>query len=131
VDDEMKFVLLRGEEPPDEAVVVVRGGMNGLDPTTVARTATRSLDAMGFLGVSVFLALDQTVAELCSSLDELVRYRQIRMSTVGAVRTAGFAFLATGDRPHFDIVLPDLDAATLARLDRAFAAAEPNPGRAQ
>ena len=126
----MKFVLLRGEEPPADAVAVVRGGMNGLDPTTVTRTATRSLDAMGFLGVSVFLALDQTVGELCGSLDELVRYRQVRMSTVGAVRAAGFAFLATGDRPHFDIVLPDLDAATLARLDAAFAPPEPNPGRA-
>lgn len=130
MNSEIRFVLLRGEEPPADAVVVVRGGMNGLDPTTVARTATRSLDAMGFLGVSVFLALDQTVGELCTSMDELVRYRQVRMSTVGAVRVAGFAFLATGDRPHFDIVLPDLDATTLARLDGAFAAPEPNPGRA-
>lgn len=125
----MKFVLLRGDDPPADAVVVVRGGMNGLDPTTVTRTASRSRDAMGFLGVSVFLALDQTVGELCSSLDELARYRQVRMSTVGTVRAAGFAFLATGERPHFDIVLPDLDAATLARLDAAFAAPEPNPGR--
>jgi predicted TIM-barrel enzyme len=125
----MKFVLLRGEEPPAEVAVVVRGGMNGLDPTTVARTATRSLDAMGFLGVSVFLALDQTVGELCASLDELARYRQVRMSTVGAVRAAGFALLATGDRPHFDIVLPDLYAATLVRLDSVFAPPEPNPGR--
>jgi hypothetical protein len=125
----MKFVLLRGEEPPVDAVVVVRGGMNGLDPATVTRTASRSLDAMGFLGVSVFLALDQTVEELSGSLDELARYRQVRTSTVGAVRVAGFAFLATGDRPHFDIVLPDLDAATLVRLDGAFAVPEPNPGR--
>ena len=84
---------------------------------------------MGFLGVSVFLALDQTVGELCGSLDELARYRQVRMSTVAAVRAAGFAFLATGDRPHFDIVLPDVDALTLARLGGAFAPAEPNPGR--
>lgn len=64
------------------------------------------------------------------ALDELARYRQVRMSTVGAVRAAGFAFLATGDRPHFDIVLPDLTALTLARLDAAFAPPEPNPGRA-
>ncbi len=125
----MKFVLLRGEDPPADAVVVVRGGMNGLDPATVTRTASRSLDAMGFLGVSVFLALDQSAGELCGSLDEIVRYRQVRMSTVGAVRAAGFALLATGDRPHFDIVLPDLDAPTLARLDTAFAPPEPNPGR--
>jgi predicted TIM-barrel enzyme len=125
----MKLVLLRGEEPPADAVVVVRGGMNGLDPATVTRTATRSLEAMGFLGVSVFLALDQTVGELCGSLDELARYRQVRISTVAAVRGAGFALLATGDHPHFDIVLPDLDAATLARLDAAFAPPEPNPAR--
>lgn len=125
----MKLVLLRGEEPPADAVVVVRGGMNGLDPATVTRTATRSLEAMGFLGVSVFLALDRTVGELCGSLDELARYRQVRISTVAAVRAGGFACLATGDRPHFDIVLPDLEAATLARLDAAFAPPEPNPAR--
>ncbi len=106
MDGEMRFVLLRGEDPPAEAVVVVRGGMNGLDPATVSRSASRSLDSMGLLGVSVFLALDQTVGELCGSLGELVRYRQVRMSTVGAVRAAGFAVLATGDRPHSDIVLP-------------------------
>jgi hypothetical protein len=51
------------------------------------------------------------------------------LSTVGVVRAAGFAFLATGDRPHFDIVLPDLDPATLARLDASFAPPQPNPGR--
>jgi hypothetical protein len=125
----MKFVVLRGEEPPVDAVVVVRGGLNGLDRATITRTATRSLDAFGFLGVSVFLALDQTVAELCGSLDQLARYRQVRLSNVGLLRTAGFALLATGDRPHFDIVLPDIDASTLARLDGTFTPPEPNPGR--
>ena len=77
----------------------------------------------------MFLALDRTLAELCSSVDELARYRQVRVSTVAAVRAAGFAFLATGDRPHFDIVLPDVDAGTLARLDGAFDPPVPNPGR--
>lgn len=41
----------------------------------------------------------------------------------------GRRFLATGGRPHFDIVLPDLDALTLAPLDAAFAPPEPDPGQ--
>src|SRR5438105_355429 len=101
----------------------------GLKPEMVVRTATRSMNAFGFFGVSVFLALDQSAAELCRSLDQLSRYRQVRRSTVARLRAAGFALLATGGRPHFDIVLADLDEETLARLDAAFDPPESNPGR--
>lgn len=125
----MKLVALRGEEPPDDAVVVVRAGANGLSRDGIARTADRSSRAFGFLGVSVFLAVDHDVGELCRRQGELQRYGQVSLSTVGRVRGAGFPLLATGDRPHFDIVLPDLSVATLDRLAAVFDPPQPNPGR--
>ncbi len=87
------------------------------------------MKAFGFLGLSVYLAVDHSVEDLCRRLDELRRYGQIRLSTVGRVHGAGFALLATGQRPHFDVVLPDLSAETLLRLDRAFDPPQANPGR--
>jgi hypothetical protein len=66
-------VALRGEEAPGSAVVVLRGGVNGLAPETVAGSAGRNLEAFGFLGLSVFLALDRTVEEPCSEVSELAR----------------------------------------------------------
>jgi hypothetical protein len=125
----MKFVVLRGEEPPDDVTVVVRGGENGLGAEVVRRSASRNLKALGFLGLSVYLAVDQSVEALCSDTDELRRYGQVRTSTVRRVHAAGFALLATGDRPHFDIVLPDLAEPTLERLAAAFDPPERNPGR--
>lgn len=47
------------------------------------------------------------------------------------MRAAGFAVLATFERPHFDIVLPGVSEVTVARLDRCFDDPIPNPGRAQ
>jgi hypothetical protein len=51
------------------------------------------------------------------------------LSTAGLLRAAGFALLATGQRPHFDVVLPDPEGVTIARLDAAFVRARLNPGR--
>jgi hypothetical protein len=42
---------------------------------------------------------------------------------------AGFVLLATLARPHYDVVVPDLDDDTLGRLDAGFDAAVRNPGR--
>ena len=125
----MRFIALRGEDAPDDRTPVVRAGANGLSPETLRRTATASELEFGFLGISVFLAVDATVEELCASLDELRRYSQIQESTAGRLRTAGFALLATHARPHYDIVLPDLGESTLQRLRGCFTPPRPNPGR--
>ena len=74
---------------------------------------------MGFLGVSVFLALDQTVGELCARDGGPVPAGSHVDSRRG--EAAGFAFLATGDRPHFDIILPDLDERRWHGLMPSFA----------
>jgi len=125
----MKYVVLRGEVPPDDTAVVIRAGERGLSDETLRRTAEVSQAEYGFFGVSVFVALDVDVTTLCASTDYLRRYSQIQESTAGAIRSAGFALLATDARPHFDIVLADLDDGTLTRLRSCFRPPRPNPGR--
>ncbi len=124
----MNPIVLRAEEPPDDAVVVIRGGeMTG---EFVRRTATDAHEELGVYAVSVFLALDADVGDLCAAEPFLVRYGKVRLSTVGRLRSGGFPLIPTLDRPHYDIVLPDLDDSTLRRLDGCFNAAVRNPGRA-
>jgi hypothetical protein len=93
----------------------------------VRRTATDAHDEYGLYTVSVFLALDASVATLCRDRPELQRYGKVRLSTVGRLRSLGFARIPTLDRPHFDVVLPDLDDATLDRLELGFDEPIPNP----
>ena len=95
----------------------------------VIRTASDVHDEYGMFSISVFLTLDMTVEELCVQEPYLARYGQVRLSTVGRLRESGFALLPTLARPHYDVVLPDIEDPTLHRLDGCFAAPIPNPGR--
>jgi hypothetical protein len=79
--------------------------------------------------VSVFLALDEPVDDLCAREPFLVRYGKVRLSTVGRLHQVGFVLVASLARPHYDIVLPDTSDHTLSRLDGCFEAAVTNPGR--
>jgi hypothetical protein len=123
----VKFLALRNEAPPADTVVVVRGGQMASE--FVRRTARDAFDETGVYSVSVFLALDDPVADLCRQEPYLLRYRQVRLSTVGRLHRAGFVLLATLARPHYDVVVPDVDDDTLRRLDACFDAPVPNPGR--
>ena len=124
----MSPILLREEDPPEDTIVVVRGGLMS---SGYLREALRvSYRDSQIYAVSVFLALDQPWEELCGVEPYLVRYRQVRLSSVGRLRSAGFTLLATLQRPHYDIVLPDPTARTLERLDGAFDDPQPNPSRA-
>lgn len=123
----MNPIELRAEEPPADAIVVIRGGeMTG---EFVRRTATAAHDELGIYAVSVFLALDDTVEELCAAEPFLARYGKVRLSTVGRLRTSGFPLIPTLGRPHYDVVLPDLEDPTLLRLDACFDPAVTNPSR--
>jgi len=117
---------LRSEQPPDDAAVVLRGGVLRAD--AVRRAAERTFQLYAVFGISVEGVLDMTVQEACSG-ERVVGYRRVRLSTFGRVRVAGFALLATFDRPHFTLVLPDLSDFTISRLDRCFDPPIPNPGR--
>lgn len=123
----MKELLLRDELPPDDVVVVVRGGEMNSD--FVRRTATRSYEEVGVFTVSVFLSPEDAVEELCRSVEDLERYGKVRLSTVGRLRFLGFALLPTLDAPHFDVLLPDLETGTLDRLELGFDPPVPNPAR--
>ncbi len=117
---------LRPEQPPDDTAVVVRAGV--MSPDNVTRAAERTFALYAVYGVSVEGVIDTTVQDACRR-DRIVGYRQVRLSTFGRVREAGFALLATFDHPHFTLVLADLSELTLARLDRCFDEPIPNLGR--
>jgi len=119
--------VVRAETPPDDSVIVVRGGLASFD--SMRRTAEVSQILHGFFGVSVFLAFDLSLEELVRRTSELApeRYKQLRTTTVGAVKQAGFELLATGEWPHYDIVLADLSDATVERLRDCFGPPFANP----
>jgi len=123
----VKSRVVRVEEAPDDAIVVVRGGEMNSD--TVRRTATDAFDEYGVYSVSVFVAIDASVEELCRERTELQRHGKIRLSTAGRLRSLGFALVPTLDRPHYDVVLPDLTDATLDRLETGFDRPVLNPCR--
>jgi hypothetical protein len=123
----VKLLALRNEEPPDDAVVVLRGGEMVF--AYVRRTARDAFDETGVYSVSVFLVLDEPVAELCRGEPFLARYGKVRLSTVARLRGAGFVLLPTLAQPRYDVVLPDIHDETLARLDGCFDPPVVNPGR--
>ena len=116
----------RHEQPPDDEVVVIRAGV--LSQQGVEDAANRCLEGYGILGISVEGAMDRPVGEVCRTSPRLVRYRQIRLTTFGRLREAGFAVIATFDAPHYTVALSDLSELTLARLARCFDEPIPNPG---
>lgn len=122
----MRPFALRTEEPPPDETVVVRAGQMSTD--NVRRSASRFFDEHGVYALSVFAALDHPIDELCRDR-VLVRYGVIRTSAFGVLRAAGFALLPSLRRPHFSIVLPDLEPATVDRLSACFGGPAPNPGR--
>lgn len=117
---------LRSETPPDDATIVLRAGV--MDAANAVRSAERTFALYALYGISVEGVLDTTVQEACRG-ERLVTYRRVRLSTFGRVRAAGFALVATFDRPHFTLVRADLSELTLARLHRCFDDPIPNPGR--
>jgi hypothetical protein len=118
---------IRREQPPDDAVVVVRAGV--MDRRGLEEAASRCFDGYGILGISVEAAINTPVATACRTSRHLIRYRHVRLSTFGQLRTSGFAVVATFAHPHFTVTLADLSELTIARLDRCFDEPIPNPGR--
>lgn len=121
-------IRLRDEPAPDGAVLVVRAGL--LASSTVEDTCKKNYREFGFYGVSVFAALDLPVDELCRAEDALSRYSRIRVASCAAVRRNGFPILPTHRRPHFDVVLSDLQGDTIDRLTSCFGDDQLNPARA-
>lgn len=122
-----RLLPLRTEVPPNDAVVVLRAGV--MSPGNVRQSAERTFDSYAVYGISVEGVLDGSVLEACRKSHRIAAYRNIRLSTFGRLRSAGFALLASFERPHFTIVLADVSEVTVARLCRCFDGPIPNPGR--
>lgn len=95
---------------------------------TIEKAAERCFEGYGAYGISVEAAINISVADLCRTSRALARFRHVRLSTFGRLRTSGFALVATFANPHFTLTLPDLSKLTLARLERCFDDPIPNPG---
>lgn len=124
----MRVPELRNDEPPDDAVVVIRGGLHSLDIEKVIEVCEDSFADFGFYGLSVFAALDGDVEALCLSLERLRSPGTIWVATCGRLRAAGFSLAATDTSPHFDVVLPSVDRSTVEHL-RACFESRGNPAR--
>src|SRR5664279_3518041 len=110
----MKQRFIRvGDELADEVTAVVRGG--ALDAALLRQDALRNYAIYATFGISVFAARDLTVDELAQRAP-LIRFEQLTLMTVRALRAAGLRLEPTGRNPrHFDIGFVDLDDG-IARL---------------
>lgn len=104
----MKQRFIRvGDELADAITVVVRGGM--LDADLLRQDAQRNYDIYGSYGISVFAARDLTVDELAQQ-SPLIRFAELTLMTVGALRAASLRLEPTGrNSRHVDIGFDDLD----------------------
>ena len=103
-----------GDELGDDVEIVLRGGR--LDEAIVKADAQRMYDIYGMFGISVFALRGATIDELAQHAP-LVRFAELTVVTVGALRAVGVRLEATGrNRRHFTVMLDDLDAGTEALL---------------
>ena len=125
--DGVRPIVVRDEEPPDDTVVVVRGGeMNG---DTVRRTATDALRRVRDLHRVGVPRPRRHGRRAVSGPTGAPAVRQGPAHDGWSAASLGFALVPTLDRPHYDVVLPDLADATLDRLELGFDRPIPNPAR--
>lgn len=126
-----RAVRLRGDVPPADATLVVRGGERSLSDDILHRTAEANMEMFGFWALSVFLAPDEDLVRLSNEVIAVRRRRSVRVAKCGRLRAAGFALLDTTRHPlHFSIVLAELTVPTFERLRACFSDPMPNPGYA-
>lgn len=121
--------LLRSEPPPDDLMLVVRGGTRSLSDAHLANQVGDCWERHHFFGVSVFGAPDNDLVALSRAVRAIRIRPVVRVARCGALRAAGFAVTPTFPNPyHFSVVLPDAAPATFESLRGCFTAPEPNPG---
>jgi hypothetical protein len=121
-------VYLRAEEPPDDAVVVVRGGPVAAEKIVEhakrqARDYTFRGEPMHSVSVSLTVAGWDLQALLAGPLSSRSTYA---VSTAGAVRSAGFTLLPTYEAPHYDLLLVSGQYPEAERLLSLFSPPELN-----
>lgn len=121
--------IRRAEPPPDDLLLVVRGGISTLSDVHLANQVSDCWDRHGFFGVSVFGAPNDDLGAVSRAV-RAIRVRAIvRIARCGALRAAGFEIVPTFSNPwHFSVVLPDATPTAFESLRRCFGEPIPNPG---
>ncbi len=120
---------MRTEAPPDDLLLVVRGGANSLNDVALERSTSDCFEEFGFFGVSVFAAAGDDLVALSSEVQAIRRRRQVRSARCGALRQAGFEVAATFPNPtHYSVVLAVATVETFASLRECFSPPYDNPG---
>lgn len=120
--------LLRAEQVPQGATIVVRGGRDTRDKLRrhAERTARAwSLDGEPLLGISVFAVLDMPLEELLRR--RFANFRSIYLPSAARLADRGFELLPTGQRPHYTVRLRWADHPELDLLLAALGDLQPNP----
>lgn len=128
--EELRRRVRANEAPPGDAAVVLRGGPDTRSLlSTHARRLHRAfvLDGEPVFGVSVFVALDDLgpASERGILSGKLRTYPSIYRCTAGELSDSGLTLLPTFVRPHYTVVLPDVDAVDALAI--ALGRLRPNP----
>lgn len=99
--------LIRSEDPPDEIVVVIRGGPIAVEKIVEHARRQQAVYTYGgrpMIAVSVDLTIEGW------SLDRILRERMWSRSTfstttVGELHAAGYELVATNAPPHYSVLL--------------------------
>lgn len=88
-----------------------------MDPGLLRRDALRNHAVYSTYGISVFAARGVSVEELAQQVP-LIRFEQLTLMTVGALRVAGLRLNPTGHNPrHFDVAFDDLEVGVAGLLN--------------
>ena len=121
--------IVRGGPPPDDQLLVVRGGRNSLSDANLERASGDCWEQHGFFGISVFGAPGDDLIALSRAVSQIRRRTEVQLARCGELRAAGFEVAATFSNPlHYSVVLPDATPSTFAGLRSCFSEPVPNPG---
>jgi len=119
---EAQFWTPHGVTPPEASAVVrgspISGGKFLEHATRQAREYSLRGRNMASLSVDLVL-LDWPLGRILR--EQLSTYRRFAAVPLGVLIAEGFEILATGARPHADVVLPGLDIVEADRLAAIFA----------
>jgi hypothetical protein len=100
--------LLRDTPPPEDLLLVVRGGEHSLTDAVLERTTGDCWRRYLFFGVSVFGAPGDDLVALSVSEPAIRRRPALRLARCGDLRAGGFEVCATFANPaHYSVVLAE------------------------
>jgi hypothetical protein len=103
----MSGFRVRPEQLADDTLIVVRGGL--LDIDTLRVDADRAFMRFGEYGISVLAAPDEAaINELGRTILRLNEV--LTLMRAGDIRQQGLELRPTFRRPHFTVLLPNLEA---------------------